>query len=78
MKSSVSCFFSHDYCLINPSSRPMFRLRYRVQQWWLTGFDRNITDPRALALVLEQAEEKLAKGIHPDPYRREYNWSLSK
>ncbi|KAE8542393.1 NADH dehydrogenase (ubiquinone) 1 beta subcomplex 9 [Cryptococcus deuterogattii 99/473] len=31
--------------------------------------NRNITDPRALALVLEQAEEKLAKGIHPDPYR---------
>lgn len=31
---------------------------------------RNITDPRALALVLEQAEAKLAKEIHPDPYRR--------
>nr|XP_031859704.1 uncharacterized protein CI109_004776 [Kwoniella shandongensis]KAA5526776.1 hypothetical protein CI109_004776 [Kwoniella shandongensis] len=30
---------------------------------------RNITDPRALALVLEQAEEKLAKEAHPDPYR---------
>lgn len=32
---------------------------------------RNITDPRALALVLEQAEAKLAKEAHPDPYRRE-------
>jgi len=32
----------------------------------------NITDPRALALVLEQAEAKLAKEQHPDPYRREY------
>ena len=31
---------------------------------------RNITDPRALALVLEQAEAKLAKEAHPDPYRR--------
>jgi len=30
---------------------------------------RNISDPRALALVLEQAEEKLAKDMHPDPYR---------
>lgn len=48
----------------------------RIQQQLLTGFTRNITDPRALAIVLEQAEEKLAKGIHPDPYRREYNWNL--
>lgn len=32
---------------------------------------RNIQDPRALALVLEQAEERLANDIHPDPYRRE-------
>lgn len=38
---------------------------------------RNITDPRALALVLEQAEAKLAKEIHPDPYRRvSFNLSL--
>lgn len=44
---------------------------------WHTGcrerssHTRNITDPRALALVLEQAEAKLAKEAHPDPYRRE-------
>lgn len=31
----------------------------------------NITDPRALAIVLEQAEARLAKDAHPDPYRRE-------
>ncbi|RXK36359.1 NADH dehydrogenase (ubiquinone) 1 beta subcomplex 9 [Tremella mesenterica] len=31
--------------------------------------NRNITDPRALALVLEQAEARLAKEAHPDPYR---------
>ncbi|KAI9633002.1 uncharacterized protein MKK02DRAFT_40382 [Dioszegia hungarica] len=31
--------------------------------------NRNISDPRALALVLEQAEERLAKDLHPDPYR---------
>ncbi|KAL7424968.1 hypothetical protein Q5752_000655 [Cryptotrichosporon argae] len=31
--------------------------------------NRNITDPRALALVLEQAEAKLAREAHPDPYR---------
>lgn len=37
----------------------------------LTHF-RNISDPRALALVLEQAEERLAKDMHPDPYRREF------
>lgn len=30
---------------------------------------RNITDPRALAIVLEQAEAKLAAEAHPDPYR---------
>lgn len=62
--------------LDNPSRGPRFRMRYRIQQQLLTGFTRNITDPRALAIVLEQAEEKLAKGIHPDPYRREYNWNL--
>lgn len=32
---------------------------------------RNITDPRALALVLEQAEARLERELHPDPYRRE-------
>ncbi|CAD6569909.1 MAG: hypothetical protein TREMPRED_005503 [Tremellales sp. Tagirdzhanova-0007] len=34
-------------------------------------FERNkdINDPRALALILEQAEERLAKDMHPDPYR---------
>ncbi|KAK1923800.1 hypothetical protein DB88DRAFT_492493 [Papiliotrema laurentii] len=31
--------------------------------------NRNITDPRALAIVLEQAEAKLAEELHPDPYR---------
>ncbi|ORY34902.1 hypothetical protein BCR39DRAFT_515479 [Naematelia encephala] len=31
--------------------------------------NRNIADPRALALVLEQAEADLAKKLHPDPYK---------
>lgn len=33
---------------------------------------RNITDPRALALVLEQAEARLERELHPDPYRRTF------
>lgn len=32
---------------------------------------RNVTNPRALATLLEQAEAKLAKDKHPDPYIRE-------
>ena len=32
---------------------------------------RNITDPRALAIVLEQAEKRLADERHPDPYKGE-------
>ncbi|BEI83992.1 hypothetical protein CcaverHIS002_0405960 [Cutaneotrichosporon cavernicola] len=31
--------------------------------------NRNISEPRALAIVLEQAEARLAKDAHPDPYR---------
>lgn len=38
--------------------------------------DRNITDPRALAIVLEQAEDRLARRLHPDPVRRELNVPL--
>ncbi|ORX37932.1 hypothetical protein BD324DRAFT_623868 [Kockovaella imperatae] len=30
--------------------------------------NRNITDPRALAIVLEQAEQRLADLAHPSPY----------
>jgi hypothetical protein len=33
---------------------------------------RNISDPRALAIVLEQAEKRLADELHPDPYRGEF------
>jgi hypothetical protein len=31
-----------------------------------------VHDPRALAAILEQAEEKLARKRHPDPYIRVY------
>jgi hypothetical protein len=32
---------------------------------------RNVHDPRALAVILEKAEEELARKRHPDPYIRE-------
>lgn len=32
----------------------------------------NVSDPRALAIILEKAEENLRKNQHPDPYHREY------
>jgi len=34
-------------------------------------FERNrtVSDPRALAVVLEQAEQRLASHLHPDPVR---------
>jgi hypothetical protein len=31
---------------------------------------RNVHDPRALAAILEKAEEELARKSHPDPYIR--------
>ena len=31
---------------------------------------RNVHDPRALAVILEKAEEELARKRHPDPYIR--------
>jgi hypothetical protein len=34
--------------------------------------ERNVHDPRALAAVLEKAEEELARKRHPDPYVRAY------
>ena len=33
---------------------------------------RNVSDPRALAAILEKAEAELAARRHPDPYIREY------
>lgn len=45
---------------------------YRLTLTNADPFRSNITDPRALAIVLEQAEAKLAKELHPDPYRREW------
>ncbi|EJT48990.1 hypothetical protein A1Q2_07939 [Trichosporon asahii var. asahii CBS 8904] len=30
--------------------------------------NRNVSDPRALAIILEKAEENLRKNQHPDPY----------
>ncbi|KAF9031788.1 hypothetical protein BDZ89DRAFT_984423 [Hymenopellis radicata] len=30
--------------------------------------NRNVHDPRALAVILERAEAKLAQDKHPDPY----------
>jgi hypothetical protein len=33
---------------------------------------RNVHDPRALAAILEKAEEELARKRHPDPYRRAF------
>lgn len=44
---------------------------------YLLIYLRNISDPRALAIVLEQAEERLAKDLHPDPYRRELSFDSS-
>ncbi|KAH8985430.1 hypothetical protein EDB86DRAFT_2810223 [Lactarius hatsudake] len=32
--------------------------------------NRNVHDPRALAVILEKAEEELARKRHPDPYIR--------
>ncbi|KAF9814396.1 hypothetical protein IEO21_05130 [Rhodonia placenta] len=34
--------------------------------------NRNVHDPRELAIILEKAEADLAERQHPDPYRREY------
>ena len=34
--------------------------------------DRNVTDPRALAAILEKAEADLEAKKHPDPYIRAY------
>ena len=36
----------------------------------LTFGKRNVHDPRALAVILEKAEEELARKRHPDPYTR--------
>ncbi|KAI0920961.1 hypothetical protein AcV7_002957 [Taiwanofungus camphoratus] len=36
--------------------------------------NRDVHDPRALAEILAKAEADLAVKIHPDPYRREYNY----
>ena len=33
---------------------------------------RNVHDPRALAAILEKAEEELARKRHPDPYIRAF------
>jgi hypothetical protein len=33
---------------------------------------RNVHDPRALAVILEKAEEELARKRHPDPYIRAF------
>jgi len=33
---------------------------------------RNVHDPRALATILEKAEEELARKRHPDPYIRAF------
>nr|ODN95519.1 NADH dehydrogenase (ubiquinone) 1 beta subcomplex 9 [Cryptococcus depauperatus CBS 7855] len=61
--------FERNSWLINESA-PYGRSKYyTIGSWDLLIIYRNITDPRALAIVLEQAEEKLAKRLHPDPYR---------
>ncbi|TCD69994.1 hypothetical protein EIP91_005244 [Steccherinum ochraceum] len=31
--------------------------------------NRNVQDPRALAVIFEKAEAELAERLHPDPYR---------
>lgn len=38
---------------------------------------RDVHDPRALAVILEKAEEDLAKRKHPDPYIRESHFSIA-
>ncbi|KIM91229.1 hypothetical protein PILCRDRAFT_811740 [Piloderma croceum F 1598] len=30
--------------------------------------NRNVHDPRSLAIILQKAEEELANKLHPDPY----------
>ena len=37
---------------------------------------RNVHDPRALAAILEKAEEELARKRHPDPYIRAFSKNL--
>ena len=39
--------------------------------------ERNVHDPRALAVILEKAEEELARKRHPDPYIRASSQSPS-
>ncbi|KAH9833694.1 uncharacterized protein C8Q71DRAFT_712299 [Rhodofomes roseus] len=38
--------------------------------------NRNVHDPRELAVILQKAEADLAERLHPDPYRREC-WQLT-
>lgn len=67
----------HSASASQPSSLPLPPRSSSTPQSAPPNTRRNITDPRALAIVLEQAEAKLAKDAHPDPYRREYRHSCS-
>lgn len=61
------------FCHLQPLY-PVRRLvvqQHRSSIWTSTNIPRNVNDPRALAIIFEQAEAKLEREAHPDPYRRE-------
>lgn len=45
---------------------------YQRVEWWLKFRLRDVTNPRALAEILQKAEERLADMKHPDPYIRKF------
>ena len=58
-------FERNRYVFIQPCHHPSsLLLRISTQ--------RNVHDPRALAAILEKAEEELARKRHPDPYIRAF------
>jgi hypothetical protein len=53
--------------------RNRYALRFNLaSNTWNPVLRRNIHDPRALAVILEKAENYLAERKHPDPYIRQY------
>ncbi|RSH87880.1 uncharacterized protein EHS24_000398 [Apiotrichum porosum] len=59
------------FCHLQPLY-PVRRLvvqQHRSSIWTSTNIPRNVNDPRALAIIFEQAEAKLEREAHPDPYR---------
>jgi NADH dehydrogenase (ubiquinone) 1 beta subcomplex subunit 9 len=60
----VRAEFERNRCVLASCSYPRTSLSI------LLGMERNVHDPRALAVILEKAEEELARKRHPDPYIR--------